>query len=224
MCWVLLVARLQPREADTQGPGLTCGPHYAGGRQSITKQTSLGPGNGGSRQVMKLESGGGGREGRRGRLQTRSPSWGDLVNGLFQMVESSSHTFSHSSCPLIYPSTAFFPAFFHLLVPSMKQLGLLEKIVWDQTGLGFPGSSDSKESACNVGELGSIPGLGRFPGGRHGNPSRYSFLENPRDRGAWWATVHGVTKTEIQLSDQAQHRGLSSDDNFAVQKPNDWRK
>ena len=46
-------------------------------------------------------------------------------------------------------------------------------------GLGFPGGSDSKGSACTVGDLGSVPGLGRSPGGRHGNPVQYSFLENP---------------------------------------------
>ena len=45
--------------------------------------------------------------------------------------------------------------------------------------MGFPGGSDSKESACNVGDLGLIPGLGRFPGGEHGNPLQYSCLENP---------------------------------------------
>ena len=44
---------------------------------------------------------------------------------------------------------------------------------------GFPGGSDGKESACNVGNLGAVPGLGRSPGGGHGNPFQYSFLENP---------------------------------------------
>ena len=53
---------------------------------------------------------------------------------------------------------------------------------------GFPGDSDGKESACNAGDLGSIPRLGRFPGGGHGNPLQYSCLENPMDRGAWWLT------------------------------------
>ena len=67
--------------------------------------------------------------------------------------------------------------------------------------LGFPGGSDGKESACNVGNLGSIFGLGRSPGGRHGNPLQYSCLENPVDRGAWWATVHGVTNSQTRLSD-----------------------
>ena len=50
---------------------------------------------------------------------------------------------------------------------------------------GFPGGSDSKESTCNVGDLGSVPGLGRYPGERNGNPLQYYCLENPMDRGAW---------------------------------------
>ena len=54
-----------------------------------------------------------------------------------------------------------------------------------------------KESSHNEGDLSSIPGLGRSPGGGHGNPLQYSSLENPIDRGAWWATVHGVVKSQI---------------------------
>ena len=65
--------------------------------------------------------------------------------------------------------------------------------------LGFPGGSDDKESACNVGDLGSIPRLGRFPGGGHGNPLQYSYLENLMDRGAWLATVHRVAQSQTQL-------------------------
>ena len=53
--------------------------------------------------------------------------------------------------------------------------------------LGFPGGSDAKDSACNAGDLSSIPGLGRSPGGGNGNPLQYSCLENPMDRGAWQA-------------------------------------
>ena len=64
-----------------------------------------------------------------------------------------------------------------------------------------PGGSDSKESACNVGDLGSIPALGRTPGERHGNPLQYSCLENPMDRGAWQAMVHGVAKSWMWLTD-----------------------
>ena len=61
------------------------------------------------------------------------------------------------------------------------------------TEKGFPGGSVSEEYACNAGDLGSIPGLGRSLGGGHGNPLQYSSLENPMDRGAWWATVHDIT-------------------------------
>ena len=64
---------------------------------------------------------------------------------------------------------------------------------------GFPGGSDSKESACNEGDLGLIPGLGRSPGEGNGNPLQYSCLENPMDRGALRGTVHGVAKSWTQL-------------------------
>ena len=59
-----------------------------------------------------------------------------------------------------------------------------------------PSGSDGKESARNAGNLGSIPGLGRCPGGGHGNLLQHFCLENPMERGAWWATVHGVTKSQ----------------------------
>ena len=64
---------------------------------------------------------------------------------------------------------------------------------------GFPGGSVCKETVCNVGDLGSVPGWGRSPGERKDYPFQYSCLGNPMDRGARWATVHRVTKT--QLSD-----------------------
>ena len=60
--------------------------------------------------------------------------------------------------------------------------------------------ADGKELVCSGGNPGSIPGSGRSPGGGHGNPLQYSCLENPMDRGAWWATVHGVTKSQTRLS------------------------
>ena len=66
---------------------------------------------------------------------------------------------------------------------------------------GFPGGSDDgEESACNAGDLGSIPGSERSPGGGHGNPLQSSCLENSMNRGAWWATVCGVTKSQTRLS------------------------
>ena len=60
------------------------------------------------------------------------------------------------------------------------------------TSVGFPDVSEGTESTYNVGDLGSIPGLGRSPGEGNGNPLQYS-LENPMERGAWWATVRGMT-------------------------------
>ena len=67
--------------------------------------------------------------------------------------------------------------------------------------LGFPSSSDGKESACNAGGLGSIPGSGRSPEERNGYPLQYSCLENFMDRGAWRATAHRVAKSWTRLSD-----------------------
>ena len=66
--------------------------------------------------------------------------------------------------------------------------------------LGFPQWLSSKESAFNAGDTGSIPGLGRSPGEGNGNPLQYSCLENSMDRGAWRATVHGVTKSQTLQS------------------------
>ena len=66
---------------------------------------------------------------------------------------------------------------------------------------GFPGGLEVKASACNAGDLSSIPGLGRFPGEGNGNPLQYSCLENPMDGGAWWAIVQGVAKGRTRLSD-----------------------
>ena len=67
----------------------------------------------------------------------------------------------------------------------------------------FPGGSVGKESACNAGDLGSIPGSGRSPGEGNANPLQYSCLGNPMDRGAWRATVCGFTKSQTRLSDRA---------------------
>ena len=81
----------------------------------------------------------------------------------------------------------------HFLVTNFE-LGIVNK--------GFLNGSDSKESACNarhVGGAGSIPGLGKSPGGGHGNTLQYSCLENPVDRGAWRATVHGVAKDSDRI-------------------------
>ena len=69
----------------------------------------------------------------------------------------------------------------------------------------FPGGAEVKASAYNAGDLGSISGLGRSPAEGNGNPLQYSCLENPMDKGAWWATVHGVAKSQtVILSEISQ--------------------
>ena len=65
--------------------------------------------------------------------------------------------------------------------------------------MGLPWWLSGKESACNALDVGSIPGSGRSPGEENGNPLQYSYLENFMDRGAWWATVHGVTRVRHNL-------------------------
>ena len=81
----------------------------------------------------------------------------------------------------------------------------MRKYPSEKSGIVFYFSSywggDGKESACNAGDLGSIPGLGRSAGEGHGNPLQYSCLENSVDRGAWQAAVHMVTKSQTRLSD-----------------------
>ena len=64
---------------------------------------------------------------------------------------------------------------------------------------GFPGGSDGKKSACNAGDIGSIPGSGRSPAEGDGNTLQYSCLENPMDREAWRVTVHSVTESQTRL-------------------------
>ena len=68
---------------------------------------------------------------------------------------------------------------------------------------GFPGGSGGKKSACNAGDQGSVPELGRYAGEANGYPLQYSCLENSMDRGAWWAIVDGVAKSQTQVSNYA---------------------
>ena len=74
--------------------------------------------------------------------------------------------------------------------------------------VGFPGGSDSKESACSAGDLGSIPELGRSTGGGNSNSFQYSCLENPMDRGDWQGTVQEVAKSRTQLSTHKKFKKL----------------
>ena len=85
--------------------------------------------------------------------------------------------------------------------------------------MGFPGGSMVKNLPANAGDtgdVGSIAGSGRSPGGGNGNPLQYSCLENPVDRGAWRATVHSVTKSQIQLSNSAHTQDMSDGRTQAV--------
>ena len=74
-----------------------------------------------------------------------------------------------------------------------------------------------KNPPANAGDSGSIPGSGRSPGGGHGNPLQCSCLENPMERGAWWATVQGVTQSQTGLSDGHTNRGCHSKDALSFQ-------
>ena len=82
------------------------------------------------------------------------------------------------------------------------------KITWIYWPLEAFLVAQMAESACNVGDPGSIPGSGRSPGGGHGNPLQYSCLQNPMGRGAWRATVHGIAQSWTWLSDQHTHVDL----------------
>ena len=77
----------------------------------------------------------------------------------------------------------------------------LSDLIYILEKMGFPGGSAGKKSACNAGDSGSVPGLGRSPGEGTGDPLQYPCLENSMDRGAWQAIVHGITKSRIQLCD-----------------------
>ena len=103
----------------------------------------------------------------------------------------------------IFPTQGFNP---HLLCLLHWQAGSLPlappgkpKVCLDNYIKGFPGGSDGKESACNLGDSGSIAGSGRSPEGGHGNPLQYSCLEKSMDRGAWRA-AHEVAKSQTRLS------------------------
>ena len=121
--------------------------------------------------------------------------WIDLA-----VQETLKSLLQHNSKASILQCSAFFMGqFSHLYMTTGKTIN-------------FPSGSDSKASAYIVGNLGSIPGSGRPPGEGNGNPLQYSCLEEPMDRGAWWATVHGikrvrhdlvygVTKSQTRLSD-----------------------
>ena len=103
------------------------------------------------------------------------------------------HTFSNLFyvCPLanhVFPNFSFCIPKIQLMIVIIKHLLPFGE---DYIRPGFPGGTDGKESVCNVGDLGSIPGFGGFPGEGKSYPLQCSCLENPRDGGAWWAASLG---------------------------------
>ena len=88
------------------------------------------------------------------------------------------------------------PVLFHTMLYAPGSFSILNKSIY----IAFPGGSDGKESVCNAGDLGSIPGSGRSPGGGNGNPLQCAGLENFMDSGAWQATAHRVAKSWTRLS------------------------
>ena len=89
---------------------------------------------------------------------------------------------------------------------SFETLGETWEFLFRSMGyVGFPAGASGEKPACQSRRLGALPGSGKSPGGRHGNPLQYSRLENSQDRGAWQAIFHGVTKSETRLKWLSMH-------------------
>ena len=109
-----------------------------------------------------------------------------------------SRLFPDGSCVATHTSRVNFPCSKASLKEFQQKFQV--RLLLTQAGsFCFSGGLDGKESACNAGDLGLIPGSRRFPGERNGYPFQYSCLENSMDRGAWWAKVHRVTNSRIIL-------------------------
>ena len=105
---------------------------------------------------------------------------------------------------------------FWICVFVLLDIYLREKLLGHIVVLGLLQWLSSKEFTCNAGDEGLIPGLGRSPGGRHGNPLQYSCLENSMDRGAWRATVHRVAQSQIQLMGLSSSSSSSGSSNILL--------
>ena len=118
-------------------------------------------------------------------------------------------THTRFTLSIIYSSQQLYTLSGILLISkwSLKKLSILSRLP-----RGFPGGAVVKESTSQAGDVGLIPEWGRSPGEGNGNPLQYSCLENAMDRGAWWAVVHGVTKSRTWLSVRAHTHPARSQD------------
>ena len=117
---------------------------------------------------------------------------------IFQILNSCSLFFHFIACEVDKSISERNRSYFSNSKPKSLRVieGILEKLFNIFKSVGFTGGSDSKESACNAGDLGSIPGSGRSPGEGNGNLLQYSCLENPMDREIWWAIAHGFSESD----------------------------
>ena len=152
-------------------------------------------------------------QGHRGRLgSTEGPLVPVLTNYRLMLTNRSLRSLLSSFCfekPSRFPLKGMVLAFglrweyliqlFMFYWVFLNEGGQLNFIKYLQYLLGFPDGSKGKESACNAGDSGSIPGSGRSPGEGNGSPLQYSYLENSIDRGAWQATDHRVAKSPTRL-------------------------
>ena len=134
--------------------------------------------------------------------------WEVLLKKELFCTKSSYEYLSYFSCMPRVCMRFFSPSLYKKILNFFELINILNQcILWlrlpilSNKNYGFPGGSDGRKPACSAGHPGSTPGSGRSPGEGNGNPLQYSCLENPMDRGAWWAIVHGVTKSQTQLID-----------------------
>ena len=131
---------------------------------------------------------------------------GNLISGSSAFSKSNLHIWKFSVHILMKPR-----------LPCYYNIGLI-------VVPGLPRWLSGKEFACNPGDPSSVSGSERSPGGGHGNPLQYSCLKNPMDGGAWWATVHGVSKSRTSLSDFSFFLSLSLSFSFLCMRQDEWCK
>ena len=127
-----------------------------------------------------------------------------LLQGIFLTQESNPHLLTSPALACgFFTTSSTWEAHIYII-------RLLLLCVWATEKRDFPDGSVVKNLPANAGDAGLVPGLGRCPGEGHGNPLQYSCLENPLDRGNWWATVHEITKSRTWLSDFTLSRHKSN--------------